>query len=70
MKRRKHTPIGLNGLFMLVLTVCLMDLFSSFKIKSQAVKSFSYVGLLVLLPVLLVWPKVSKEVNEAGFWSS
>ncbi len=40
---------------MLALTLFLLDVLSLLEIKSQAVKSFAYVGILVLSPILLVW---------------
>lgn len=55
MKTKKYISTLLNGLFILTVLLFLFDGLTSFEIKSQAIKSFTYFGLLVLTPMTLVW---------------
>ncbi|MEN9698893.1 MAG: hypothetical protein RLZZ301_91 [Bacteroidota bacterium] len=45
----------LNSAYALMLLLLFLDLLPHFDIKSQALKSFAYLGLLVGTPVLLLW---------------
>ena len=55
MKTKKYISTLLNGIFILTVLLFLFDGLTSFEIKSQAIKSFTYFGLLVLTPMTLVW---------------
>ena len=55
MKTKKYISTLLNGIFILSVLLFLFDRLTSFEIKSQAIKSFTYFGLLVLTPMTLVW---------------
>ncbi|TPN86297.1 hypothetical protein [Aquimarina algicola] len=45
----------LNGIFILTILLFLLDELTSFEIKSQVIKSFTYLGILVLTPITLLW---------------
>jgi hypothetical protein len=45
----------LNSTYCLILLLFFFDLLPHFDIKSQALKSFAYLGLLVGTPILLLW---------------
>ena len=55
MKTKKHISKFLNGIF--ILTICLfaLDGLTSFEIKNQMIKSFSYFGIIILAPLILTW---------------
>ena len=45
----------LNGIFILTVVLFLLDGITSFEIKNQLVKSYTYFGIMVLTPPTLVW---------------
>ena len=45
----------MNGTFILTILLFVFDWLTSFEIKNQAIKSFSYFGVMVLTPLTLVW---------------
>lgn len=52
---KKHISTLLNGIFFLTILLFVFDWLTSFEIKNQAIKSFSYFGVMVLTPLTLVW---------------
>ena len=50
----KYISRILNGIFVLILLLFVLDMLTSFEIKSQAIKSFVYFGILVLTPLNLL----------------
>ena len=52
---KKYTSTLLNGTFILTILLFVFDWLTSFEIKNQAIKSFSYFGVMVLTPLTLVW---------------
>jgi len=64
MKTKKHISNFLNGIF--ILTICLfaLDGLTSFEIKNQMIKSFSYFGIIILVPLILTWNLLNfKEIK-------
>jgi hypothetical protein len=55
MKTKKYISTLLNGIFILTVLLFVFDGLTSFEIKNQAIKSFTYFGLMVLTPMTLVW---------------
>ncbi len=53
MTLRKRLSKLLNGLYLIIVVFFLMDAISSFEIKSQEIKSFCYLGLILLSPLVL-----------------
>jgi len=45
----------LNIIYVLTVLLFLLDVFTSFDIKSQSIKSLVYIGLLISTPLILVW---------------
>lgn len=52
---RKYISRILNGIFILILLLFVLDMLTSFEIKSQAIKSFAYFGIMALSPLTLLW---------------
>ncbi|RKF03997.1 hypothetical protein C8N26_1629 [Tenacibaculum lutimaris] len=52
---KKYTSTLLNGIYILTIILFVFDWLTSFEIKNQAIKSFSYFGVMVLTPLTLVW---------------
>ena len=52
---KKYISTLLNGIFILTLLLFTLDGLTSFEIKSQAIKSFAYFGIMVLTPLTLFW---------------
>ena len=55
MKTKKYISSLLNGIFILTVLLFVFDGLTSFEIKNQAIKSFTYFGVIVLTPLTLVW---------------
>lgn len=55
MKTKKYISTLLNGIFILIFLLFVFDGLTSFEIKNQAIKSFTYFGLMILIPIILVW---------------
>jgi hypothetical protein len=51
----KSVTILLNGIYILVVLLFLLDNLKSFDIKNQTIKSFVYYGLLIESPLILLW---------------
>ncbi len=51
----KVISLILNGIFVVTITLFILDCDTSFEIKSQIVKTLTYFGLILLSPVVLVW---------------
>jgi len=47
--------ILLNGIFILIVALFMLDAFTAFDIKSQPVKSLIYFGILLLSPAMMFW---------------
>ncbi|RIJ42329.1 hypothetical protein [Pontibacter oryzae] len=52
---KKYISTVLNGIFILTTLLFALDGLTSFEIKSQAIKSFTYFGIIVLTPLTLIW---------------
>jgi hypothetical protein len=55
MKTKKHISALLNGIFILTILLFILDGLTPLNIKSQAIKSFTYFGILVVTPLTLFW---------------
>ena len=55
MTTKKYISRLLNGIFILVIGLFVFEGITSFEIKSQAIKSFTYFGILILAPLTLIW---------------
>ncbi|KAB7530794.1 hypothetical protein F8C76_04660 [Flagellimonas olearia] len=55
MTTTKYISRILNGIFILILLLFVLDMLTSFEIKSQAIKSFAYFGIMALSPLTLLW---------------
>jgi len=51
----KYISRILNGFFVLILLLFVLDMLTSFEIKSQTIKSFAYFGIMALSPFTLLW---------------
>lgn len=51
----KYITTFLNSVFLLILLLFVLDNFSAFDIKKQAIKSFTYIGVMIVSPLVLVW---------------
>ena len=54
MNRKSFSKL-LNGIYLLIILLFVLDGFTSVEIKSQTVKSFAYLGILLLTPILFLW---------------
>ncbi len=52
---KKYISTILNGIFILTMLLFVLDRLTSFEIKSQAIKSFTFFGIMVLTPLTLIW---------------
>jgi hypothetical protein len=52
---KKHISRFLNGIFILTICLFILDALTSFEIKSQIIKSFTYFGIIILSPLTLIW---------------
>lgn len=55
MTTTKYISRILNGIFILILLLFVLDMLTSFEIKSQTIKSFAYFGIMALSPLTLLW---------------
>lgn len=51
----KYISILLNGVFILTLLFFTLDGLTSFVIKSQILKSYTYYGSMIVTPIVLIW---------------
>lgn len=51
----KYITTFLNSVFLLILLLFVLDNFTAFDIKKQAIKSFTYIGVMIVSPLVLVW---------------
>lgn len=52
---KRYISLFLNSIFFLILLLFVLDAFTDFDIKNQAIKSFSYVGIIIITPIVLIW---------------
>jgi len=52
---KKYISTLLNGIFILTILFFIPDGLTSFEIKSQTIKSFTYFGIMVLTPLTFIW---------------
>ncbi len=52
---KKYISTLLIGIFILTVLLFMLDGLTSFEIKSQTIKSFTYFGIMVLTPLTLMW---------------
>lgn len=57
----KHVSIILNGIYMLIVGLFILDATTPFDIKSQIVKSSVYFGLLLLTPIIFLWKLIASR---------
>ena len=55
MRTKKYISIILNGIFVLIILMIVLDGLTGFEIKNQSIKSFTYFGILILTPLTLIW---------------
>ena len=55
MKIKRYISKILNGTFILIIFLFVLDTVTSFEIKNQAIKSFTYFGIIILTPLILIW---------------
>ncbi|MDO3696046.1 hypothetical protein QVZ41_14430 [Wenyingzhuangia sp. chi5] len=55
MKNEKYISRFLNGIFILIIVLFILDGLTSFEIKNQPIKSFTYFGIIILTPLTLIW---------------
>ena len=70
MKTKKYISTLLNGIFILTVLLFVFDGLTSFEIKNQAIKSFTYFGLMVLTPMALVWNLLTLKTRKWKIISS
>lgn len=51
----RYISILLNGVFILTLLFFTLDGLTSFEIKSQILKSYTYYGSMIVTPIVLIW---------------
>lgn len=61
----KRTTQILNIVYCLTVLLFLLDGLTSFDIKSQVIKSFVYLGVMVGIPLTLIWNSFANK-NKAG----
>ncbi|MCK0158942.1 hypothetical protein MWU65_17275 [Cellulophaga sp. F20128] len=54
MTNKKYKSRFLNGILILIIGLFLLDGLTSFEIKSQLIKSFTYFGIMILTPLTLI----------------
>ena len=54
-KLKKYISIILNIVYIITILLFLLDIHTSFDIKSQALKSFIYYGIIIISPIILIW---------------
>lgn len=54
MTAKKYISALLNGIFILTILLFILDGLTSFEIKQQAIKSFTYFGIMILTPLVLI----------------
>lgn len=52
---KKNISTLLNGILILTILLFVLDGLTSFEIKSQTIKSFTYFGIMILVPLTLIW---------------
>ncbi len=55
MTNKKYISQVLNSIFLLTLLLFVLDVFTVFEIKNQPIKSFVYIGIIALAPLILIW---------------
>lgn len=55
MNIKKYISAFLNGFFVLIVILFVLDATTSFEIKDQTIKSITYLGGLVVAPLTLIW---------------
>ena len=55
MTNKKYISQVLNSIFLLTLLLFVLDVFTAFEIKIQPIKSFVYIGIIALAPLILIW---------------
>ena len=64
MKTKKYISRFLNGIFILIVCLFVLDGFTSFEIKSQIIKSFTYFGVIILTPLILIWNLLNFKIRK------
>jgi len=52
---KKYISRLLNGVFILIITLFVLDGLTPIEIKNQSIKSFAYFGMLICSPLILFW---------------
>ncbi len=55
MTNKKYISQVLNSIFLLTLLLFVLDVFTVFEIKNQPIKTFVYIGIIALAPLILIW---------------
>ncbi len=63
----KNTVILLNSILVLIVLLFLLDVLTSFEIKSQAIRSFTYFAIIILTPLTLIWNIISSKGKRRKF---
>lgn len=64
MKSKKYISIILTNIFVLLVILFLSDAFTKFEIKNQTIKSFVYIGILILTPLVIIWNIVTFKFEQ------
>ncbi len=67
---KKYIATILNGIFILTLLLLTLDGLTSFEIKCQTIKSFTYFGIMILTPLTLIWSLWSFKTRKWRIISS
>ena len=67
MTKKIHISILINGIFILTVLLFVLDGWTAFEIKSPVIKSFTYLGIIILAPPTLIW---NMRRLESGKWKA
>ena len=70
MTKNNYISILLNVFFILIIGLFFLDFFTSFEIKNQLIKSFTFFGFLILSPVVLIWNFLNLKTFRNKFITS
>ena len=67
---KKHISVILDGIFALIILLFILDALTSFEIKSQVIKSFTYFGIMILTPIIILWNLLNIKQRKRKLISS
>lgn len=55
MTTKKHITTFANRIFFLIVLLFILDTLTDFNIENQSIKSFSYIDIMYIAPIILMW---------------